>query len=243
MTAGARWRFALVVAATAAVLAPYGVERARDTTPDVEGTGLPSLTVQGPAEGAVVAGNVVELALEVSAIPPAARYAVFVDRNPPASGAAIPYERGVVLSDGPVIPVGGLSPGPHRFTVVLADATRARLGELAASVRVRTTGPSLTASAQLTAVEGDPWTITVTLQGIAITNGADHLHFLIDQDLPPPGVPISLDAENIVHTTETKVPIIGLAAGEHRVWIVAGDAEHRPLVPYAADEVFVRVSR
>ncbi len=242
MTGGARWRLALIAAAAAVLAAPFGIERVRDRTPSPEPTGPPSLAISSPAEGAQIAGNVVELLVDARAVPAGARYAAIADRDAPAAGAPIPRTKGVAFSSRPVVAVGGLAPGAHRINVVLVDANGARAGDAIAMRTVRTSGPALTATAPATAIEGEPWTITISSPGIAIAQGGSHYHLLIDQELPPPGVAIPEDAENVVHTTVARVPLAGLEAGDHHVWVVAGDAEHRPLAPFAADLVYVRIT-
>lgn len=238
-------------AAVALSLAPLERSATRGPTPEVSPT-VPeapaALAIVSPAEGAVLGGNVVEVLLDA---PGASRtsFFVFADRDPPPEGTVMRPQRGVAESPHSLVTIGGLRPGRHRLTAVPAGRDARRLTSLVARVSVTMTGPFLTASAAATSIEGDPWTIRVSVSGVHIVSAdgdrsgkTGHLHFMIDLDLPPTGVPIPLDAENVVHTTETVVPIAGLAAGPHHVWIVIGDGTHRPLAPYVADEVFVTVT-
>jgi hypothetical protein len=241
-----RW-FAAAAAALIAVPVGQSVRSSKRAQPAATTTPS-SLSIVSPAEGSTTGGNVVQLLVDAPGAAGVGFYA-FADREPPPPGAPMPLGRGVTRADGNLVAVGGLRAGRHTLTVVVGDALGTRLGPLADRVSVTTTGPSLTAFAEPRSVEGNPWAVRVRLDGVRIvpadgdTSGTTgHLHFLIDLDLPPAGAVIPTDADNVVHTTETTVPLTGLGAGDHHVWVVAGDGTHRPLAPYVADEVFVTVT-
>ncbi|MCA1831700.1 MAG: DUF4399 domain-containing protein [Actinomycetota bacterium] len=242
------WRWRAAAVAVALLLIPVARSTFQAGTPKATPAAhTAALSIASPAEGSVLGGNVVQLFVEAAA---ATAFFAFADRNPPAPGTTMREGRGAVRSTEPLVAIGGLARGRHRITVVIADEAGVRANELTDSVTVTTTGPAtLIATAAARSVEGDPWPISVEVSGIEIvpangdTSGVTgHLHFLIDAPLPAPGAPIPLDADNVVHTTETTVPLAGLEAGEHHVWIVVGDGSHRPLSPYVADEVFVTVT-
>jgi hypothetical protein len=67
-----------------------------------------------------------------------------------------------------------------------------------------------------------------------------HLHLFVDRDPTPAGQPIPKEA-GIIHTTETTVNVPGLAAGEHTIWVVAGDGNHVPLTPPVTARLTVNV--
>jgi hypothetical protein len=245
------WRWRAVAVAVTLLLIPVARSSFRATPGPTSpaATAPSSLTIVSPADGSVLGGNVAHVLLDAPG-GTGVSFAAFADAAPPSAGSPVRHARGVVVSSAPLIVVGGLSKGPHVLTLVLVDEAGRRTTDLVDRVSITTTGPTLVATADVRSVEGSPWPIAVRVDGIRIvpadgdTSGATgHLHFLIDLDLPPAGIPIGLDAENVVHTTETTVPLTGLGAGEHHVWVVVGDGTHRPLSPYVADEVFVTVTR
>lgn len=223
----------------------------------VENSGTASVVIVDPPDGFAVGGNVVELSVRAGGVLIAApdgsaetaHFHVFVDRDPVAPGAVIPKTRGIVHATSSTILVPGLSLGEHRFVVVLGDGAHRRIGTGAPEVRVSVTGPVLTANAPATSVEGEPWTVKVGVQGVRIvkadgdTSGSTgHFHFFIDREPPSEGAEIALDAEGVVHTTSQAVPLTGLEAGDHTVWVVLGDGTHRAFTPLVADRVTVTIS-
>jgi hypothetical protein len=250
------WRWYAGAAAVVVGLGPLG--GGNEMRP-VQNAEPPSLEIVSPVGGSAVAGNVAILDVRVSGVglgapDPSnpsrnAHLHVFVDREPPPDGVAIPVERGIVHASSSPVAVPGLTQGVHKLSVALGDGAHVRLGDEVDSVIVSVGGPVLQARAAATAVEGDPWTIDVGAQGVRLvkadgdTSGrTGHLHFFIDGALPPPDVAIPEDAENVVHTEQTEVPLTGLAAGDHVVWIVLGDGAHRPFYPYVADVVRVTIT-
>jgi len=142
-------------------------EPAAPAAPKAADTAGPGLTIASPARGATIAGNVATLDLEATGIAivkadgdtsgRTGHYHVFVDRDPVAPGQPIPREAGVVHSaDDPVV-IPGLSPGAHRFTVVLGDGAHMRTGGTQADATLTLQGPSLDASAPATSPTGQPY--------------------------------------------------------------------------------------
>ena len=231
-----------------------------DTTEEVtERPGAePRLAIASPAEGASVKGNVVTLDLEGTGVRIAAadgdrsgatgHYHLFVDREPPAPGTVIPREPGVVhTTDDPVV-VPGLAVGTHRFVVVYGDGTHARLGTAQAGTTVKVEGPSVDASAPAASPAGQPVTLAVKVEGLTLVKAdgdrsgrSGHLHFFVDREPTPAGQPIPVEA-GIIHTAETTVEVPNLAAGEHTIWVVAGDGAHVPLDPKVMDKLTVTVA-
>ena len=70
--------------------------------------------------------------------------------DPPAAGATIPREAGIVHSIDPATKIMGLSAGSHTFTVVLGNGTHQRIGDAQAKATVQVDGPSVDASAPAT---------------------------------------------------------------------------------------------
>jgi hypothetical protein len=219
---------------------PQGGAAARadgDSTPLAFATRPPS----------VVQGNVVSLDLAVRGVTivPAdgdtsgrtGHLHVFVDRAPPAPGAAIPKEPGIIHTTDTHVAVNGLSVGPHRFSVVLGDGAHRRMGEAIAEAEVTVQGPSVMASAPPVVPNGEPVPLEIKVEGLRLvaadgdrSGRSGHLHIFIDRPPTPDGQPIPRE-DGIIHTTDTTVPLSGLAPGEHTVWVVAGDGLHMPLTP------------
>lgn len=162
---------------------------------------------------------------------------VFVDRPVPEPGAAIPKEPGIIHTTETRVVIDGLSAGPHRFSAALGDGAHRRIGSAMVSAEVMVQGPSVTVSAPPTFTSGEPVSVEVDVEG-ALLVAADgdrsghsgHLHLFVDRPPTPAGQAIPKE-DNIIHTTETNVPLTGLAPGQHTVWVVLGDGVHMPLVP------------
>jgi hypothetical protein len=195
----------------------------------------------------VVRGNVVTLDLAVRGVIVAAadgdtsgrtgHLHVFVDRPPAAPGTVIPREPGIIHTTETRVAVNGLSPGPHLLSVVLGDGAHRRLGDALAEAEVTVAGPAVTASAPPTVPNGETVAVTVTVDGLRLvpadgdrSGQSGHLHLFVDRPPTPAGQPIPKE-DGIIHTTETTVPLHGLAPGEHTVWVVAGDGAHVPFDP------------
>jgi hypothetical protein len=208
----------------------------------------PLVRIVSPSSGTSIGGNVVFVRLAM-APPYGERAYVLVDVNPPPAGQTIPVAHGIVWSESADVPVPGMTDGTHRLTAVFGDALRLRGDGGSDTVSVRVGGPTLVATAPGTSVEGDPWTITVTVNGVRLvppsagpSPGTGHLEFFIDHDLPPLGQPIPADADYAVPTNQTTVPLTGLSAGEHFVWVLVADGARNPFDPYVADLVRVTVT-
>ena len=197
----------------------------------------------------VVQGNVVTLDLAVRgvSIVPAdgdtsgrtGHLHVFVDRAAPEPGAAIPREPGIIHTTDTRVAVNGLSIGSHRFSVVLGDVAHRRMGDAIAEADVTVQGPSVMASAPAVVPNGEPVPVQVTVEGLRLvaadgdrSGQSGHLHLFVDRPPTPDGQPIPRE-DGIIHTTDTTVPLSGLALGEHTVWVVAGDGLHTPVSPSA----------
>jgi hypothetical protein len=165
-----------------------------------------------------------------------------------AVGQPIPKEKGIVHSAENPIKLYGLAPGQHRMTVVVGDGAHNRiLGSLQKQLTVTVDGPSVQASAPATSPAGQPVAVAITVTGLQLmaangdTSGkTGHLHLFVDRDPTPAGQPIPKEA-GIIHTTETTVNVPGLAAGEHTIWVVAGDGNHVPLTPPVTARLTVNV--
>jgi len=175
-------------------------------------------------------------------------YHVFVDRDLVAPGATIPREAGIVhTTDDPVV-LTGLGMGTHRIAVVYGDGNHARIGTTQAEITVNVEGPSLDATAPATSAAGRPVVIDVKVQGLTLvkadgdTSGrTGHLHLFVDREATPAGQAIPVEA-GIIHSAETKIEVANLAAGEHTLWVVAGDGAHKPLDPKVMDKLTVTVT-
>lgn len=195
----------------------------------------------------VVQGNVVTLDLAVRGVTivPAdgdtsgrtGHLHVFVDRPTPAPGAAIPKEAGIIHTTDTRVAVNGLSVGPHRFSVVLGDGAHRRMGDAIVEADVTVQGPSVVASAPALVQNGEAVPVEIKVEGLRLlaadgdqSGQSGHLHLFVDRPPTPAGQPVPRE-DGIIHTTETTVPLSGLAPGEHTVWVVAGDGVHTPLSP------------
>jgi hypothetical protein len=217
-----------------------------------------SLSIASPASGATVKGNVVDLDLTVRGIEivkadgdtsgKTGHFHVFIDRDPLPAGTSIPKEPGIVHSADDPIKLTGLSVGRHRLAVVLGDGNHIRIGTVVAETTVTVEGPSVDATAPATSPAGKPVTVEIAVEGVRLvpaaddpgTGGTGHLHLFIDRDPPPAGESIPKEA-GIIHTAETSVEVPDLAAGEHTIWVVLGDAKHVPYDPPVLDKVVVTV--
>lgn len=210
----------------------------------------------GTAPPALIAGNVAafEVAANGVSIVPAdgdtsgatGHFHVFVDRPVPGPGEVIPREPGIIHTTDSRVTLPGLTTGRHRIAVVLGDGAHRRIGSHVVEADVMVHGPSVVVSAPPTVAAGEPVTIEARVDGLRLTPAdgdrsgqTGHLHFFVDRAPTPADQPIPRE-DGIIHTTETKVSIPGLAPGEHTVWVVAGDGVHMPLAnPVMARTTFV----
>lgn len=115
------------------------------------------------------------------------------------------------------------------------------------STEAAATGVTVDAIAPATVTAGAAVPVTVEVKGITLvkadqdTSGATgHLHVFIDRQPTPAGQPIPVEA-GVIHTASTTIEVAGLAAGEHTLWVVAGNGAHVPFEG-ATDKVTVTVS-
>lgn len=175
---------------------------------------------------------------------------VFIDKEPVGVGDAIPQEAGIVHSaDNPVL-LYGLAVGEHEITVVAGNGAHERLGEVSDSVTVEVEGPSVDATAPRTIEEGDDLEIGLEAEGVEIKapDGDDsqesgHFHVLVDPATPPKAgdtIPAAKEGE-IYHSPEDSVTIKGLAKGDHTLFVVVGDGNHKAFEPAVMDKLTVTV--
>lgn len=218
-----------------------------------------SVAITSPADGTVVKGNVVTLALKVTGITIVAadgdtsgktgHIHAFIDREPVAVGAAIPKEAGVVHSVDNPLRLTGLTVGKHVIKVVLGDGTHTRITGAADQISVTVEGPSVDATAPPIVKTGSPVRIDFKVTGLQIvkadgdaSGATGHFHVFVDKPLPAPGELIPKpDDGSIIHTAESFVEIPNLPAGEHVFFVVLGDGTHTALNPMVADRVAVTV--
>jgi hypothetical protein len=245
-------RGAGLVFATLALLAAC----ADGGTPAASPSG-PTIKIASPATGSARRGNVVTLDLTVTGLTivkadgdtsgRTGHFHVFIDREPVAAGATIPKEPGIVHSADDPLTIAGLKIGVHRFVVVLGNGAHQRIGDARAETTVMVDGPSLDATAPATVAAGRPVPVQVAVQGVTLvkadgdTSGkTGHVHLFIDRDPTPAGMPIPKE-DGIIHSADSTIPIPGLAAGEHVIWVVLGDGNHFPFDPLVADRITVTV--
>lgn len=246
-------RLGIVVAAGLALM---GVGCGDDSTaaptrPDVgaaaraEGDSAPLAFATRPPSA--VQGNVVTLDIAVRGVAIVAadgdtsggtgHLHVFVDRPAPPPGTAIAKEPGIIHTTDRQVTVSGLSVGTHRLSVVLGDGAHRRLGNAIAEAEVEVQGPSVSVSAPATVANGEPVPLQVKVEGLNLvaadgdrSGHSGHLHLFVNRPPTPPGQSIPRE-DGIIHTTDTTVPLSGLAPGEHTVWAVVGDGVHTALAP------------
>lgn len=260
MRRGAIWA---AVAAAAVLAGCAGVQRDDAPTDTSETTGVTdsspaALRIASPAPGSVVKGNVVNLDFEGTGVAivkadgdmsgGTGHYHVFVDRDPVAPGETIGREAGIVhTTDDPLV-LSGLTVGSHRLVAVYGDGAHSRLGDAQAETTVDVQGPSVDATAPATAAAGQAVKVEVKVEGLPLvkadgdTSGrTGHLHVFIDRAPTPAGQAIPVEA-GIIHSASPTIDVPGLAAGEHTLWVVAGDGAHVPLDPKVMDKLTVTVT-
>ncbi len=230
--------------------------------PAATATTAPSPKIALGTVASSVKGNVVSLPVSATGITivkadgdtsgKTGHFHVFVDADPVAVGQTIVKQRGIVHSADSPVKVWGLKPGSHTFTVVLGDGAHKRLDVPATrTVTVNVEGPSVQGSAPATLTSGDALEVALTSQGVEIvkadgdTSGkTGHFHVLVDPATPPKGGDTIPAAEpgKIYHTPEASVSIPGLAKGEHTIWVVLGDGNHKAFDPAVMDKLTVTVS-
>ncbi len=216
-----------------------------------------TVRIASPATGSTVKGNVVTLDLTVAGITivkadadvtgRTGHFHVFIDRDPVASGATIPKEPGIVHSADDPLTIPGLKTGEHRFVVVLGDGAHKRIGNAQSEIRLTVEGPSLDASAPATVPAGQSVPVQIAVEGVTLvkadgdtSDATGHVHLFIDRPPTAPGQVIPKE-DGIIHSADAIVPVPGLAAGEHIIWVVLGDGSHLPFAPLIADKITVTV--
>ena len=215
--------------------------------------GVPSLTIQGPANGSHVGGNVVRLSVAASNVtlqtPSAggtnAHFVIYVDNPPVPVGEPVTPGANVVSSPSTRIPIAGLLVGRHTFTAILADGTNTRVNAPATQVAVTVDGPSVVADLEGATAAGKPFNVTLSSYGVTIndipsdTSGRTaHYNVLIDRGMPQAGV-IPTPGTGLIDTTGSLVQITPLSAGTHDLWVVLVNGAGRTLSPLSAAEVRV----
>jgi len=182
----------------------------------------------------------------------------FVDREPVDVGAIIPKEEGIIhhgrLHALNPVKVHGLTKGKHTLTVVMGDGAHRRIGEgVEVEVTVEILGPFVNAKAPATIDEGEDLKIDLTAEGVEIkpadgdTSGeTGHFHVFVDPEHQPQEGDIvpqtGPDGSVIVHTAESTVTIPDLAKGDHTIYVIVGDGEHKILDPAVMDLITVTVA-
>jgi hypothetical protein len=217
----------------------------------------PTVSIDSPANGSHVAGNVASLHLVATGISivtangdtsgNTGHYALFVDIPPVAAGAPVTPSAGVIPSTNAQITVAGLVVGRHTFTAVLADGADKRLGSAQASVQVTVNGPAVTAGVVGQVTAGQPFSLQLSTYGVTIANiPADtsghtaHYAVSIDGPMPHPGVVVPPGA-GVIITTGSRVPMPVLSKGTHVIWVVLVDGAGKTLTPLSAASVMVNV--
>jgi hypothetical protein len=224
------------------------------TTPS---TGAPTVKIASPGAGSTVKGNVVTLDLTVAGITiikadgdvsgRTGHFHVFIDREPVAADATIPKEPGIVHATDDPLMIPGLKKGTHRFVVVLGDGAHKRLGSAQAEISVTVGGPSLDASAPTSVPGGQSVPVQIAVEGVTLAKAdgdssgtTGHVHLFIDRPPTAAGQVIPKE-DGIIHSADSTVPVPGLAAGEHVIWVVLGDGNHLAFAPLVADKITVTV--
>lgn len=250
-------RFAAVAVTVLAVASCGGNDSNKSAT---KTTAAPSesLTITSPVDGAVIKGNVVKLDVDTRGVTlvkadgdtsgKTGHLHVFIDRDPPAAGAVIPKEAGIVHSAINPVVLSGLHVGTHRLVVVYGDGAHARIGSAKDEVTVKVEGPSVDATAPATSPAGQPVVVTVAVEGFTLakadgdTSGATgHVHLFVDRDPTAAGQAIPKE-DGIIHSADTSISIPDLAPGEHTIWVVVGNGVHVPFEPSVTDKVVVTVT-
>jgi hypothetical protein len=205
-------------------------------------------------------GNVLRLPVEVEGIEIVApdgdtsgetgHLHVFIDKEPVAEGEVIPREAGVVHSAENPIKIFGLTEGAHDLTVVVGDGTHKRVGDVEDSISIDVQGPTVDATAPATLEEGEDLVVEAEVEGVELKapDGDDsmetgHLHVIVDPEaVPEAGETIAPAKEGeIYHSPTSPITIEGLDAGEHTIYVVVGDGNHKAFDPAVMDKLTVTV--
>ncbi len=205
-----------------------------------------------------VEGNVVTIPVNIKGIKivkadgdtsgKSGHFHVFIDRNPVKVGKTIPKMRGIVHSSDNPIKIYGLTPGRHVFRIVLGNGEHKRiLGKIRHHVRVNVKGPGVQGTVAPTAKKGEDVTVQLASEGVKIVDpGSEssaneaHYHVIVDPTTPPKAG--SMDRDEAYMTAASSVTLKGLSAGEHVIWVVLEDKDHKALDPPVMDKLTVTVS-
>jgi hypothetical protein len=188
---------------------------------------------------------------------------VFVDKLPPAEGKVIPKERGIVHTAESPIKLYGLTPGKHNIHIVLGNGLHERIdGAVRATVKVNVTGPGVQGTAAPTLAKGQDLVVQLKAEGVKIVEpgteaSADegHFHILVDPASPPKAgemiadsamsgaspAPSAMTSSSSYMTGGTSQTIKGLTAGEHIIWVVLADKDHKAWKVPVMDKITVTV--
>lgn len=217
--------------------------------------GTPSLSIQSPANGAHIRGNVVNLSLAAANVTlqtPSpgggnAHFAVYIDTHPGAAGDPVVPGTNVVSSADPRLTISGLTVGRHTIVAVLADGSGNRLSSASASLSVTVDGPAVTARVVGQVRANTQFSLAVTSYGVTVadipadTSGKTaHYVILIDRPMPKPGTTLAA-GRDAIETTGSLVAIPGLSAGTHTLRVVLVNGAVRTMSPLSAAEVTVAV--
>jgi hypothetical protein len=192
---------------------------------------------------------------------------VFVDRLPIKPGKVIPKGmRNIVHSAANPIMIYGLTPGLHKLHVVLGNGEHVRIdGNARGVVRVTVKGPSVQGNAPATIAQGTPLVVNLKAEGVKIVEpgtesgpGEGHYHVLVDPATPPiagamipdssmtnasPAPSSSPGMQSSMYMTGgTSQSITGLTSGEHTIWVVLADKDHKAWNPPVMDMFKVTVT-
>jgi Domain of unknown function (DUF4399) len=130
------------------------------------------------------------------------------------------------------------------------DADDAASGDamgMAAETQARSV--EITSPAEGESITGPAVHVTMAPHGFTIVAAGDstpnsgHLHLFLDRDLSAPGQAIPVEPGAVVHlgTGTSEYTFENVAAGDHTLIAVVGDAVHIPLEPWVVDTVHFTV--
>ncbi len=191
---------------------------------------------------------------------------VFIDHPVAALGKTIPKgPRYIVHSAANPIMIYGLTPGLHRFHVVLGNGAHVRIaGGVRGDTKVTVEGPGVQGTAPATIPHGSPLVVNLKAEGVRIVSpgtetGADegHFHVLVDPSTAPIAGAMMADSsmataspagsstsmpQNVYMTGGTSQSISGLTPGMHTIWVVLADKDHKAWNPPVMDKITVTVT-
>ena len=219
--------------------------------------GTPSVSIQSPANGSHIGGNVVALSMGESGITLATpngsassdrgHFSVYIDTPPPAPGAPVIPGPNVVSSATTEVTIAGLTVGRHTLVAVLANGAGNRLSSASASLSVTVDGPAVTARVVGQVKANTQFSLSITSYGVTVadipsdTSGRTaHYMILIDRAMPKPGTVLSA-GRDAIGTTGSLVAIPPLSTGTHTLWVVLVNGAVRTLSPLSAANVTLTI--